>query len=74
MIEHLLLIQIKEKMMNAFSKEKTEKNKVLELMFECDNINNIDEQDEVFDAYGNYLFPTETVLERPNIISGVVVI
>lgn len=68
------MIQFKEKAMEGFLKERIEKNKALELIFENDNVNNIDGQDEVFDAYGNYLFPTETVLERPNIISGAFVI
>lgn len=44
---------------------------VMELLFNSDNRNDLSNFDEIFDLYGNYLFPTEKNLKEPNIISGV---
>ena len=56
--------------MDSVLNEKVSKEDVLELIFESKKKYDNYEQDEVFDVYGDYLFPTETVLEKPNIISG----
>ena len=56
--------------MDSVLNEKVSKEEVLELIFESKKKYDNHEQDEVFDVYGDYLFPTETVLEKPNIISG----
>ena len=47
---------------------------VFKLIFDSKKTHDNYEQDDVFDMYGNYMFPTETVLEKPNIISGAFVI
>lgn len=56
--------------MDNVLKEKVENKNVFELIFEREKSYDSYEQNDVFDMYGNYMFPTETVIEKPNIISG----
>ena len=57
-------------MLNTIVKDRNNIN-VMELLFNSDNSNDLNNSDEIFDLYGNYLFPTENNLKEPNIISGV---